>query len=646
MTPLLKQTPSQRYNRGSSPISTTGVDYLTKALKKQLSYIDEQSQRPFQKTLADSVKSKSYTSLVYPDGKSMRSGRLSKLEDYANGELFLDGAYYRGRVPFTQDDNKTPDMQQVEKLLVTDDIISWALDKYVDGVLGKDFRFEIRRKGFDVSSSELDIDQDGEESLEVENQPSNTEDGELNTNTVDLARELNGYEESLELWIKEAGFRDTARQGMRVQQWAGNSIFRVYIPDEYSFDADIVNQDNNPDGRLVESSIESLDRALELIECHVLTPLHAGTIKDAHKRDVAYFYAYEEEDLSEASAKAKQFIEVHLQKEILLFSNDDGLKQLTYGELYQDMSREDAKEFVSTPSPLYDENRKRRPYYMMGCMTRSKGTVLTKSIMDLQDRIVVDETNKSTNTQFAGFPAWTSTNMDDQAEIIDSDGNVKQDNLGRPLTEKVDIDISIDGITNAIGIPLLDANNDIKGYSGVDLKRIEPVDPSYIIKTLDDTRETLLRKLDLLHTRQVAAVQSGEARDQLRQPFEKRIIGEAPAIAKGIQWALETVLTMGFYLTQGLNIEEARAFEIVPILELDVTSKSLEIFKALLEAYKLGAISIKTLLKAVPVEGLKPDIELKLIEAAKAKNDEAALQARRQDLLTLGLAGAVNDTTT
>ena len=525
---------------------------------------------------------------------------LKKLKDYANGEQFGAGDYWKGRVPGCDEDERIPDWNKILRVLVIDDFIGYAIKKIRSAIMGTAPRWKAEQQGSSVSTALLEKDKGSEEK-------------DLDPEEKAIAEALKAIEDPLKVWSKDAKVFDKLKDFHDIQAWAESACLRIYIPEEYEDEPEF-----SKDG-IISGCCTDSGEAYELLEIEALDPTQAGAIRNSHGNIQGYWFGYTEEPEPNAKDKhVKQCVEISLKDKIYHFYHEGGeLKPI------KDSDGED-KVF---DNPLFDEKAKRRPKFLMLELSRNGGALINESVITLQDRINVDNTNMAINSNYAGFRAWVLKNVDNKVPILDTDGSHKKDEEGDKLYKIAEVAISATGITNLIGAEKFDAQGNHIGYEMPDAKVVDPVDPTKnLIPTINHWVEQLLSKFDLLWTRRQAGVQSGLSRQELRVSFEKEILLQAPVYEEALEWILKTTYLYACHLTIGSDLEAAKQINFRSEFQLDIERISIDKYESLLKGYEAGTVSLETLVSNIPVSGINVDTELrrirKVLEQKKLDDEE------------------------
>lgn len=413
---------------------------------------------------------------------------LTKRRDYAHGEQFRGGQYWRGRKP------KGANFSEILKLYKQNNQISRCLRTIVSGILGKDPEWDLqRRTGKDKS-------------------------GNPKTVTSKTNRVLKALEASVGDWHDDADVQRVLEEAKFVEQWGGSCCLRLYIPDEFTEEVEVA-----------QGSVKSLEEALELLFLQVVEPGEGGAIRDDHDRIIGYYYLFKESDDAEDEA-GQDRIELHAPERTYILDSN-------YNVLTDDEGNE-----RSGPNPLFDPARRRRPRFMMFEMRRKDGPSVTPDVMDAQDALNVSGTYQRRNEDIAGFRSLVTINAKNPTDAEGKDTTWK-------LSADVTLDlrgIDLDPLETdyGTGLPNTQARVATPGW-GV----IEPVDPAHFQKSESGYKADIYDHFDQMHLYSPFLAISGEAKREDRAPYEKRIITESITVADALAWAIETPLAVAGWLS-------------------------------------------------------------------------------------------------
>jgi hypothetical protein len=497
---------------------------------------------------------------------------LEQMRDYAKGEFWGDGQYWRGRKP------KEDDFTVIEKDLTEDDNISSSFQTIVSGMLGRDPEWEL------------------------------TDPTKKDENGNILKPEIPDLETAMTLWHKDSHFHTVLQKATYNMQWSP-SYLRIYIPDTFEDKAN-------------EGEFSDLNKAQQIIVIQELDATQAGAIRDTHNLIVGYYYQY---TVTENDRDITR-IEIHTPEKIYYFKMHEtvstGIKRVLdegdsnlAGLWLDDWELEDVRD-----NPLYDSEALRKPYFLIYEMDRLWGPSLTRSVMDSQDALNVDSTYMRRNGEVAGFPVFVT----DNANMEDEEGNETQLSLapGKHI--------------NVIGQPIYDEEKNITGYTAPASKRLDPVNPTQnIIPAISHWRANILRHLDCLWKEQTLLAQSGIAYVEARKPFEKRIVLESPVVVEAMRWALKRVAMLAHYLTQGKSIEEVKFLDFTPRLFLDVSPTELATYQALIAGYEANVVSLDSVIENMPVS-VDPKAEKEKVLQRQAEAEARRQEDLKMQMDSLG----------
>lgn len=435
------------------------------------------------------------TSSDVPESQSRALQRvpdLTKRRDYAHGEQFRNGQYWRGRKP------KGANFAEILKLYKQNNQISRCLRTVVSGILGKDPEWDLRRRtGKDKS-------------------------GDPKIVTSKTNKVLKALEASVGDWHDDADVQRVLEEAKFVEQWGGSCCLRLYIPDEFTEEVEVA-----------QGTVDDLPTALELLFLQVVEPGEGGAIRDDHDRIIGYYYLFKEDDDAEADG-GQDRIELHAPERTYILDGN-----------YNVLTNEDGDE-RSGPNPLFDPARRRRPRFMMFEMKRKDGASVTSDVMDAQDALNVSGTYQRRNEDIAGFRSLVTINA---KPPTDAEGKETTWKLSADVTlDLVGFDLQLES-DYSTGLPSQQQARTTPGW-GV----IEPVDPAHFQKSESGYKADIYDHFDQMHLYSPFLAISGEAKREDRNPYEKRIITEAVTVADALTWVIETPLAVAGWLS-GENVE-------------------------------------------------------------------------------------------
>lgn len=280
---------------------------------------------------------------------SAKRWSYSALDDQAGPNL----EYWVGLLP--ADTSKYDDFR---KTIVTENIIGPALNRFVAGMLGRDWEWSLKPPEADP--------------LDVEDE---------------RVAALSAWHKDADAW---GAMKDLAFGVMAL----GRGSLRVYIPAVYGTD----------ESPVTAGSVATYPEALELI--HVMfVPATAdpekgegGAIRDEYGREVAYYYLY---SVPTEDNKTETRLELHTPEEVGLFKVD--------GDKYEAIGS-------PVPNPFYDPAIKRRPRFLMREASRDGGSVVTQTAVDLQNDYNVVLSNRRKNSDVGGHRQYVTIDAQDPTD--------------------------------------------------------------------------------------------------------------------------------------------------------------------------------------------------------------------------------------
>lgn len=307
----------------------------------------------------------------------------SALDDQAGPNL----EYWVGLLP--ADTSKYDDFK---KTIVTENLIGPAVNRFVSGMLGRDWEWTI---------------------TPPEGDPLKPED--------ERVAALSAWHRDADAWgvLKDLAFGVMA---------LGRGSLRVYIPAAYATDEQPV----------TAGSVATYPEALELI--HVMfVPTTAdpdkgegGAIRDEYGRERAYYYLYA---VPTPDGKTETRLELHTPEEIGLFKVD--------GEKYQAIGK-------AIPNPFFDPAIKRRPRFLMHEAKRDGGSMVTQTAIDLQNDYNVVLSNRRKNSDLGGHRQYVTIDAQDPE---DDQGNVVPFSFGARMVAMIK-SLTADLMGNPLQTPL------------------------------------------------------------------------------------------------------------------------------------------------------------------------------------------------
>lgn len=515
-------------------------------------------------------------------GDVSREAGLVKLKDYYEGKQFGEHfQYWRGRKPNSED------LTEIRKLATTDNQIGVSIERIVGGILGREPSWSLRTR--EVSTKMLEGDIDGPDRA--------------------VAESLAEITDKLNVWYKDVNGLEETKDALSAMLWGGLASLRLYIPDEYA-------------DELRQGSVNTLEEALELIHLHKVEPTNGGVLYDDHNRQIGYWYLYEEViyDFNIGRDMTERHIELHTPQEVRLY-------RLMNGDLQRLAVNEEG--LTSFPNPFFDETRKRSHRYLMHSLKRRQGTIISQSIIDMQDRLNVVLTNQARNDDLAGFRSVIFGNAEPYREV-DEDGNEREVSF-TPLGPDVQLYV--------VGTPIYEADLTtadntpaIKGYANPSVTVIDPVDPNYFHSSADAYRLNIAKAFDQLHLNTSLLQISGESKRESKRAFDSRLVIESEQASLAISWLLESALRFAAWL---MNTDELEGVPVNEILaetqpNLSVSRGDVELFKLQIEGYQAGLVTDEAAVQSNP--------------AVKDKETElAALRASNRQGINQGSLPAVEE---
>ena len=498
---------------------------------------------------------------------------LKKRRDYAHGEQFRGGTYWRGRKP------KNNQFAEILKLYKQNNQITRCLRTVVSGVLGRDPEWSLQRRA--------GTDRTGQPKLVTSKKDRNL-------------RTLEGQGGD---WHRDSALHKALQRAKFIEQWAGVAYVRLYIPGEFA--------EETP---MEAGSLGSMEEALEVLCVQAVEPGEGGAIRDDHDRIVGYWYEFEEVNPDAPTGTGEKRIELHTpERNYILDSSYNVLKD------------EDGVQ-RSGPNPLYDPTRRRRPRFMMFEMRRDDGPAVTSDVIDAQDALNVSGTYQRRNEDIAGFRSLVLINA---KAPKDPEGNATTWKLAADVTLDLEgIDLDSSETDYGTGLPNAQKRVATPSY-GV----IEPVDPAHFQKSEAGYKADIYDAFDQMHLYSPFMAISGAAKREDRNPYEKRIIGESGTIAGALAWAVESALGTAAWLCG--KVADLLGVSCKPRLYLDVSQGSIDLWSALVAGYP-DSVSLETLVEVNPaVTDAEAEMErLKKQRAERQTERDAEVENARRQLET------------
>ena len=463
----------------------------------------------------------SYNSLFDIAKKIGRSKDIPKnmLSDYANGDQWGGGKYWRGRQP-----KEESNFADIERMIVEDDQIGPSLDRYRDSILGTDPEWTLLDKNDKVGTSR--------ENWEEE-------------------------DSALTEWWDNSEAHNAMKQALRAMLWGGKSYLRLYVPRDYSDEYNLIPQTS------------SLKDSMKMIYLNHIDCLNGGSILDEYGRTKAMYYRYTvfvEQEKSEVNK-----MEIHTREKVYILSSENNLSDKYRVEQEYD-------------SVFEDDGTKRGKFLLIELSREDGVSIITRGILDKQDRLNVAWTNLGRNDDLAGFRTIITTNAQD---VLNDSGEKVEWVLGAAQR------VNLKGEINSTQFG--------EQYAKPEAIVIDPIDPQRAsLPTITSLKESILSDFNQVWVSTSGLVISGESRKQSRRAFDKQIKKESAVMDRALKWILSTVLEMAYMLTEGFDVTRLQDLHIRARTIYDAPKGDLEIYKELAIAYDKGNIDLETLLESNP----------------------------------------------
>jgi hypothetical protein len=422
----------------------------------------------------------------------------------------------------------------------------------------------------------------------------------------------------LELWAALVNLHRVLRRTKWDEQWGGAAFLRLYIPPILGF---LVPGDE-ASGPLERGSLTDLNDAFRRIQVMAVDALSGGVIRDEHDmvRALYYRYVYLDEDDQE-----RQRVELHCEDEIAHFEWDGSAGA----------ALPEAGSWVEVPelrqvNPFWEAGDFRGLSYMMFPLEREHGSAITPGARDLQDHLNAASTDLRRNGSLAGFPTFIFGNL---AALQDQVTNLNlPPSKGGAVSQvgpKSGIKMGPGEVLELVGLEVRDGAGNVIGYATPSAERLEPVNPEGTLREIDHWRGGLLRAFDRLWTETHLLSVSGKSRQESRNGWDLRLLGETESTHEMVRWGLRAGLRLAMWLT-GKDLSED--LRVVPTLFVDVKPSNLETYQVLLQGYAQHVVSLETLVNHTPIENLDTDAERARLEVEDAEREargRAALEAER-----------------
>lgn len=321
---------------------------------------------------------------------------------------------------------------------------------------------------------------------------------------------------------------------------------------------------------------------LKYVRVQALPATQAGPVVDEWGDTLGYFFAYDVQD----GQNKKRLVEVHTPEQVATY------------EVQSD--KPGTAVIPAAPNPLL-------PYedFLIRQFNRSGGPLIDQSVIDLQNGLNEEWTYMRRDSKLAGFRTVWVTNSQPPKDA---------DNKPVPW------DFSPANVLHIQGLPIKEKSNMAPepitvGHENPGVGVLLPVDPSvFFLPKIKEFKSAIEDKFNQTWVDAAAKAISGESKIESRKAFDLGVISDGNMASMAVKWLVETVLRvaaslLGRTLTEGLTVR--------PKLFLDVKTKSLDVFAALVTARASGCVSLETVIEANPAVS-DPAVEKTRLEAEQA----------------------------
>jgi hypothetical protein len=371
-------------------------------------------------------------------------------------------------------------------------------------------------------------------------------------------------------WAKRVKFDKKLRKAAHAELWAGEAIAHVAV--RPSRDADGNKILAQPAG-----SAGTTAQAFNSLELVILTPLEAQAIHDEFGNIEAFWHLTTESQNNQNVT----FVNVQTPRESqrFKFENDEFIPE---GDLL--------------PNPLLDESDP-STWFSYFQVERENGSILTSSVLDVQDELNIANTYMRRDTELASFRTITTINAK-----VPKDATT---NLDAEWILAPDIVLELSGIEVGEG-----------KIATPDFKIIDPIDPRiHAIPVLETREKQLLSAFNQLWTAEAHnAGESADGQRQRRKAFDQSLLDLVPDVVDLMAFVIAKASQFAYYLSG----QAAPSVTVEPKVFVDVSSGDLELFKTMHAAYKdnVGTVSLETVLRSNPLVE-DSDVERLLISEDK-----------------------------
>jgi Phage portal protein, SPP1 Gp6-like len=389
---------------------------------------------------------------------------------------------------------------------------------------------------------------------------------------VDFKNEAqtNEFNAVLTPWTERVHFERKLKELEHTLAWAGSAVIHVA---------------NTADAETLDA-VSDLAEAMNALEFVILNPMQAQAVKDDFGKIEAYWHLVTREEGDKP-----------LRIAIVQFPEGTQEYIITAEEL------EPVGGFI--PNKLL--NRKdQTTFFSYAEIKREKGTMLTPTILDLQDALNLANTYFRRSDELTNFR---------QMVVINAESPVDPD-TGLDAKWALSPDVALE----LRGLPTSTAEDKL---ATPDFKIIEPMNPKEHAIPVIEFRE--LQLLDAFNQSWVKASNSNESADGQRvrrKAFDQMLMDESLNVIAAMKFILNKVAQFAYFLASDAIVNPI----VDPRVFLDVSKSDLEAFKAMQDGYVQNLVSLETVLRANPLVD-DTDQERKRLDEDKTMKAKEALNA-------------------
>jgi hypothetical protein len=450
--------------------------------------------------------------------------------DFYYGDHWQGGEAWSGPIPDPSETGYTDVAEEIERGLNSKNVVKEIVDRASNAVTG-------RRPVWDVVPNRVVT--------------------EVTPITPEEQAEIEEAKLLLQNWMETKEFEKYMSKALRQTLLAGKSTLRLFIPQGYILNGEVVTDENNP---------------IKVLEIDAPHPLSASVYTDPNSREsiAVYLGQVGDDETAELSYLLPEATENGRVTEITVLSKDsEATVQLDLGG--------------------------KLPVHQME-MPR----LVTEQIVAMQKGLNLNLTMMQRNSVLGGFLERVVLNGQLPGHY-DEEGNYQHD----------DFNVGAGSINAINGVPKLDpTTGQVVDYTQADIRFKDPVSPDTFLRASDSLYRMMLESSDQLHALISGdAAASGESRRQAVASFFSYLRTPKQEVDKAGRWICETALAYAGFLRgkagqfSNLRVTYDSKLDMgaVPTAEIDLVERLV----------KVGIMSLETAREKIGIEN--PDIEARRI---------------------------------